>query len=69
MAAVLFRLALLTLGMAAVEIGLGDALVTGSVSGWVLVVLVGLPLIVAGSAGFIVPLLEGGLPKGSSDAT
>ncbi len=67
MAAMLFRLALLTLGMAAVEIGLGDALVMGSLWGWALVALVGLPLIVAGSAGFIVPLLAGGLSKGSSD--
>lgn len=68
MAAVLFRLGLLALGMGAVEIGLGDALVRGSVVGWALVLLVGLPLIVAGSAGFMAPLLGGATTKGSRDA-
>ena len=68
MAAVLFRLGLLTLGMGAVEIGLGDALVRGSVLGWALVLLVGLPLLLAGSAGFIGPLLGGPDQKGSADA-
>ena len=66
MAAILFRLALLTAGMAAVEIGLGSALVEGSVAGWVLVLVVGLPLIIAGSAGFIAPLLGGAKQKGTS---
>lgn len=68
MAAILFRLGLLTGGMAAVEIGLGSALAEGSVAAWALVLLVGLPLLVAGSAGFIVPLLGGANQKGSSDA-
>lgn len=68
MAAVLFRLGLLALGMGAVEIGLGDALVRGSVVGLALVLLVGLPLIVAGSAGFMAPLLGGATTKGSRDA-
>ena len=68
MAAVLFRLGLLTLGMGAVEIGLGDAIVRGSVVGWLLVLLVGLPLLLAGSAGFIGPLLGGPNQKGSADA-
>lgn len=68
MAAVVFRLALLAAGMGAVEIGLGDALVRGSLLGWVLVFLVGLPLIVAGSAGFMAPLLGGPNQKGSTDA-
>ena len=68
MAAVLFRLGLLALGMGAVEIGLGDALVRGSVVGWALVLLVGFPLIVAGSAGFMAPLLGGPIKKGSTDA-
>ncbi len=53
----LFRLAMLVTGMAAVEIGLGNALVGGSLAAWALVVLVGLPLIIAGTAGFMVPLL------------
>ncbi len=70
MIAVVFRLLLLAGGMAAVEIGLGSALVEGSlIGGWVLVLFVGLPLIVAGSAGFMAPLLGGAREKGtSSDA-
>ena len=68
MAAGLFRLLLLALGMGAVEIGLGDALVQGSTLGWALMLLVGLPLIVAGSAGFMAPLLGGPTRKGSIDA-
>ena len=66
MIAVMFRLSLLAAGMAAVEIGLGDALVDGSVSGWALVLLIGLPMIVAGSAGFMAPLLGGARQKGTS---
>jgi|GEM_PF-5253187 len=68
MASIPFRLGLLTGGMAAVEIGLGSALAHGSVTGWAGVLLVGLPLLIAGSAGFIVPLLGGANQKGSSDA-
>jgi hypothetical protein len=68
MAAVAFRLALLAAGMAAAEIGLGEALVHGSLVGWGLVVLVGLPLIVAGTAGFMAPLLGGPNQKGTTDA-
>ena len=68
MAAILFRLGALALGMGAVEIGLGDALVHGSLVGWVLVLLIGLPLIIAGSAGFMAPLLGGSNKKGSTDA-
>ena len=68
MAAVVFRLVLLAVGMGAVEIGLGDALAQGSPLGWALVLLVGMPLIVAGSAGFMVPLLGGQNQKGSTDA-
>ena len=64
MAAVLFRLALLVLGMGAVEIGLGDAMVNGSLLGWALTLLIGLPLIVAGSVGFMTPLLGGPIRKG-----
>lgn len=68
MAAVLFRLLMLAAGMGAVEIGLGSALVSGSVGGWALVLLVGLPLILAGSAGFMAPLFGGAKEKGSTDA-
>ena len=64
MIAILFRVALLTVGLAAVELGLVPALATGSVGGWALV-LVGLPLIVAGSASFIGPLL-GATSKGGT---
>ena len=68
MAAVAFRIALLATGMGAVEIGLGEALVRGSLVGWALVLLVGLPLIVVGTAGFMAPLLGGPNQKGSTDA-
>ena len=68
MAAALFRLGLLTIGMAAVELGLGEALVKSSIIGWGLVFLLGAPFIVAGSAGFIAPLLGGPHQKGSLDA-
>ena len=66
MAAVLLRLALLAAGMGAVEIGLGSGLVEGSLAGWALVLLVGLPLVIAGSAGFMVPLLGSRTKKGAS---
>jgi len=68
MIAVVFRLLLLAAGMAAVEIGLGSALVEGSIGAWLLVLLVGMPLIVAGSAGFMAPLLGGARAKGARDA-
>lgn len=68
MAAVALRLALLTIGMGAVEIGIGSGLVEGSLAGWGLVFLVGLPAIVAGSAGFIGPLIGAKRQKGSTDA-
>ncbi len=68
MTAVLFRLGLLAVGMGAVETGLGSALVEGTLAGWALALLVGVPLIVAGSAGFMAPLLGGPNQKGSSDA-
>jgi hypothetical protein len=68
MAAVVVRLGLLAAGMGAVEIGLGEALVRGSLVGWALTLLVGPLLIVAGSAGFMVPLLGGPNQKGTPDA-
>lgn len=69
MAAVLFRLLLLAVGLGATEIGLGSALTADSPWGWLLVLLVGMPLVVAGSAGFMVTLLGGGRQKGGpSDA-
>ena len=63
MAAVLFRVILLAAGLGVTEIGLGDAVVSGSLGGWALV-LVGLILTVAGSAGFMVTLL--GRPAGQT---
>jgi hypothetical protein len=68
MAATVFRVGLLALGLGAVEIGLGSALVAGTLVSWALVLLVGLPLIVAGSTGFIAPLLGGAKDKGSNHA-
>ena len=66
MAAVLFRVLLLAGGMGMVEIGLGPAVAEGSLAGWALVLLVGLPLIVVGSAGFMGPLLGGPRQRGVS---
>lgn len=68
MAVVVFRLVLLAVGLGATEIGLGDALAQGSPLGWALVLLVGLPLIVAGSAGFMASLLGGRNQRGFTDA-
>lgn len=67
MIAILFRIGLLTVGLAAVELGIGPALGDGSFGGWALVLVVGSPLIVAGSAGFIGPLLGGAARKGDSN--
>jgi len=55
MGTVLIRLAVLALGLGIAEIGLGAALVYGSLLDWALVGL-GLLLIVGGSASFMVPL-------------
>ena len=66
MIAIVFRIGLLTLGFAAVELGLPPALSTGTIGDWSLTAL-GLVLIVAGSAGFIGPLLGGAVRKGDSD--
>lgn len=65
MIAVLFRIGLLTLGFAAVELGLPPALARGLIGGWALTAL-GLLLVVAGSAGIIGPLLGGAVRKGDS---
>lgn len=67
MIAILFRIGLLTVGFAAVEVGFRPAPADGSLGGWLLVLIVGLPLIVAGSAGFIGPLLGGAVRKGDSN--
>lgn len=67
MAAVVFRVLLLAAGLGVTEIGLGDALVSGSLVGWALVLL-GLILVVAGSAGFMVALLGGVHRKADIDA-
>ncbi|MFV2063693.1 MAG: hypothetical protein ACC726_09285 [Chloroflexota bacterium] len=67
MSAIVFRIVLLTLGLAAVEIGIIPALTTGSLIDWALVLLIGLPLIIAGSAGFVGPLLGG--PRSKDEST
>lgn len=61
----LVRIGLLTFGFAAIELGLPPALAMGSIGDWALAAL-GLLLLVAGSAGFIGPLLGGGARKGDS---
>ncbi len=68
MAALVFRLLLLAAGMGAIEIGLGNALVDRSLIGWGLALLVGLPLIFSGSAGFMAPLFGGAKERGTIDA-
>jgi len=65
MARLLFRIILLAAGLGAVEIGLVGALGSGALLGW-LAVAIGLLLIVAGSAGFMVPLLGGRAQGGES---
>ena len=67
MAAVFFRVLLLAAGLGVTEIGLGGALVSGSLGGWALVLL-GLILIVAGSADFMVALFGGTHREASTDA-
>ena len=59
----------LLLGAAAggVVLTIRPALADGSLGGWLPVLIVGLPLIVAGSAGFIGPLLGGAVRKGDSN--
>jgi hypothetical protein len=65
---ILLRIGLLTLGLAAVELGLPPALAVGGASDW-LVSIVGMLLLIAGSAGFIGPLLGWAARKGdTSDA-
>lgn len=59
MTALLVRILLLTVGLAAVEIGLGTALRTSDAASWLLVLVVGVPSLIAGSFGFIGPLLGG----------
>ena len=59
MTAVLVRVALLTVGLAAIEIGLGGGLRTGDPASWALALLVGVPAVLAGSIGFIGPLFSG----------
>lgn len=63
MIAVLVRIGLLTLGFASVELGLPPALAEGMIGSWALTAL-GLVLVIAGSVGFIGPLLGGAVRKG-----
>jgi hypothetical protein len=66
--AIVFRLAMLAIGLGATEIGLSLAFTPDSIAGWALVLLIGLPLIVAGSASFIAPLLGASRQKGQTNA-
>lgn len=63
MSRMLFRIALLALGLGGVETGLVGAVGSGALLGW-LAVVIGLVLVLAGSAGFMVPLLGGRAEKG-----
>lgn len=65
MARLLVRLAALAGGLGLTEIGLGSALADGAAAGWLLV-LIGMALIVVGSAGFMVALFGGGTHNGGS---
>lgn len=65
MGALLLRIGLIAGGLGAIEIGLGDALTSASLAGWLLVG-VGLLLLTAGTAGFMVPLLAERHGKGDS---
>lgn len=65
MGALLLRIGLIAGGLGAIEIGLGDALTSASAGGWLLVG-VGLLLLIAGTAGFMVPLLAERRRKGDS---
>jgi hypothetical protein len=65
MGRILFRLLLLTFGFSLLEQFLPIALVEGGL-GW-LAVAAGLALVVAGSAGFMVPLFDQGPQGGSRD--
>ena len=64
MAAVVFRLLLLATGLGVTEIGLTWAIADSSPGGWALALVIGLPLVIAGSAGFMVNLIGGGMQKG-----
>lgn len=65
MARLLVRLASLAGGLGLTEIGLGSALADGAAAGWLLV-LIGLALIVVGSAGFVGTLFGGDAHDGGS---
>lgn len=60
MTALLVRVALLAAGLGLTEMGLLAAMGAGQASGWAMTLLVGLPLLIAGTAGIIHPLLKGG---------
>jgi hypothetical protein len=55
---------LLALGMGLIEIGLTDALGRGSLAGWGLVFVGGFPLVLAGTADFIGPLVGASRHRG-----
>ena len=59
MAALLFRLALITVAFAVIEMSLGAVLVDGSLGDWALLGL-GSALLIAGTAGFMRPMFATG---------
>jgi hypothetical protein len=65
MGRIMFRLLLLTSGFSLLEQFLPIALVGGNL-GW-LAVVIGLALVIAGSAGFMVPLFDSSPQGGSRD--
>jgi hypothetical protein len=62
-----FRVAILALGLGFVELALVHMATASSPLDW-LALVAGLTLIVAGSAGFMVPILAGRSPKEDTDA-
>lgn len=66
MAAIVLRVALLTVGFAATEVALGSVLIEGSLVDWGLLA-AGSLAIVAGSAGFLMPIVEGRRTKEGPD--
>lgn len=65
MAPLLLRLFVLAAGLGTTEVALGQVFVDGSGVGWVLLVL-GVVEILAGSAGFMAPILAGRSMKEAS---
>lgn len=57
MIGLLLRLGLLTVGLGATEIALTGVFSRGGIGDWGLLLLVGLPLLIIGTLGFLIPIL------------